>query len=322
MPTYSRLKGISDISESTLSDQLQSNMIEFFNWGMLCIGAFGNVQANASGVYPYNADMSRLVPINDRNYLTGQVWQGGRQDWVWESGVEYPIQPIQVSGVWINNVFYNINTTGTYAHTVDYPQGRIIFDNPLNLTDDVHTSFAYRLYTFQSDDKQWFKQVMFNSLRVDDPQFIQFGSGVWDVLAINRVQLPAVVVEIVPRRQMFGFELGGTTTIHQDILFHIFTENPYDRKTITDIISYQKDKTLPLFDKNLIAKANAFPLTSNGSIASGAKCFPDLVKPTGQGGYYWKYGTFMQMGIQDSISNPPLYQAVVRSTFEVNLLLV
>jgi hypothetical protein len=323
MPSYTRLKGVTDVSQSTLCDQLESNIIEFFNWGMLCIGGFNNVQIGAaSGAY--GGDMSRLRPVSDPNYINGQVWEGFRQDWVWQSGIEYVVQPIPVSGVYINSVFYPLNTTGVYSHHINYPLGRVTFDNPLPTDGSavVQANYSYRLYTFQTSDQNWFRQVMFESFRVDKSDFLQFGSGVWNVLAQDRVQLPAVVVDVIPRRSMYGYELGGTVQVHQDILFHIFTENPYDRKSMLDYITYQKDKTIPLFDKNLMSAANAFPLDYNGSIASGAMCFPDLVKPTGQGGFFWRGGAFVNMNSQETISTPPLYQAVIRCTFEVNLLIV
>jgi hypothetical protein len=320
MASFTRLKGITDIDDVTLCEQLETNMIEFFNWGLLGVGGFGNVRLNLGTAT--GGDMSRLRPVSDPYYVDGQVWEGFRQDWVWESGVEYSVQPIQISGVYINNTFYPGNTTGTYAHHVDYPHGRIVFNNPLPYqTSIIQAEYSYRLYSFQSADQPWFRKIMFESFRIDDSQFLQFGSGVWNILAESRVQLPVVVVEAVPRRQMYGYELGGTTQIHQDVLFHIFSETPYHRKTMMDVVSYQKDKTIPLFDKNLMATNNAWPLAWNGSIAPGAKCFPDLITPTGQGGFYWRGLTFVQMGIQETISTPPLYQAVVRATVEVNLLL-
>jgi hypothetical protein len=320
MPTHTKFKGVKDISDSLLCDNLESNMIQFFNWGMLCIGGFNDViYGNASGAF--GGDMSQLTPMKDVSYLDGQVWQGFRQDWVWESGVEYNTQPIPISGVWVNNIFYSSNDS-QYSFHIDYPGGRIIFDNPLPITTKVNASYSYRDYTIQSSDTRWFRQIMFESFRVDKSDFLQYGSGVWNVFAQNRIQLPAIVVEVVPRRQMFGYELGGKTTFHQDVLFHIFTEQPFDRKLAMDIITYQKEKTIPLFDKNLVVANNRFPLDANGSVASGALCFPDLVKPTGQGGFFWQGGTFLQMNTQETISMPPLFQAVVRATMEVNLLIL
>ena len=322
MASFDKLKGINDISESTLSDNLESNLITFFNWGLLGIGAFGNVVINnASGAY--GGDMSFLSPVRDRNYQEGQVWQAFRQDWVWESGINYSVQPIQVSGVYVNGTFHSLASTGTFAHHVNYVLGRIVFDSPISMTSNVvQAEYSYRLFPFQSSNQTWFRNVQFESFRVDDTQFQQYGSGIWDVLAQDRVQLPTVVVEITPRSSMFGYELGGTTTINKDILYHVFAENPWDRQRMLDIIAYQKDKTLPLFDKNLMAAASKFPLDYRGAIASGAMCFPDLVKPTGQGGFYWRAGTFVEMTTMETISQPPLYQGCVRSSFGVNILLI
>jgi hypothetical protein len=321
MPTYTRLKGIQNINDSTLCDQLESNLIEFFNWGLLCIGGFANAATGVVGVV--GGDVSRLRPVIDPGYTDGQVWEGFRQNWVWESGIEYPVQPVQVSGVYVNGMFYPSNSVGQYAHHVNYPWGRIVFDTALPLTSVVQANYSYRLFTIQSSDQQWFRQVMFESFRVDNSDFLQYGSGVWNVLAENRVQLPAIIVDVIPRRNIFGYELGGTSTIQQDVLFHIFTEDPSNRKLLMDIISYQKDKTIPLFDKNAMAAQNRFPLDYNGAIAPGALTYPALVQPIGQGGFYWNHGTtFLNMGMQETISMPPLYQAVVRATMEINMLLL
>jgi hypothetical protein len=274
MPTYTRLKGIQNINDSTLCDQLESNLIEFFNWGLLCIGGFANAATGVVGVV--GGDVSRLRPVIDPGYTDGQVWEGFRQNWVWESGIEYPVQPVQVSGVYVNGMFYPSNSVGQYAHHVNYPWGRIVFDTALPLTSVVQANYSYRL-----------------------------------------------IVDVIPRRNIFGYELGGTSTIQQDVLFHIFTEDPSNRKLLMDIISYQKDKTIPLFDKNAMAAQNRFPLDYNGAIAPGALTYPALVQPIGQGGFYWNHGTtFLNMGMQETISMPPLYQAVVRATMEINMLLL
>ena len=315
------LRGVGDVSRITLIDNLRSNMIEFFNWGFLCAGGFNNVQIGtnfASGAY--GGDFSVLRCVSDPNYSLGQVWEGFRQDWVWESGVTYSLQPIQVSGVWVNNIFHPLSGVGTYAHFVNYPWGRIVFNNPIPKNSKVQANFSYRLFSFQSSEQTWFKELMFNSYRVDDPQFLQQGSGIWNVLAENRVQLPAIVVNVVPRRVTFGYELGGTDYVHQDVVFHILAENSADRDTLIDCISYQQDKTIPTFDKNSMAQANAFPLDYNGSIAPGSMCFPDLVSPSGQGGFFWKTTTFLRTVTQDVIAEPPLFQAKVRATMELTMM--
>lgn len=311
MPTYTKLKGINDISESTLCDQLEANLIEFFNWGLLGIGAFFNVTTNLTE--------STLRVTEEPRFAKGKVWEPFRNDIIWESGVEYSFQPISISGVYVNNVFYPSSTTGAYSHYVDYNRGRVIFNTAISPSSTVKLEYSYRYFHFTNADVNWFRQVMFESFRIDNNQFFQYGSGVWNVLGENRVQLPAVVVEAVPRRSFQGYQLGGGQEVKQDILFHIFTENPWDRKTILDIISYQNEKTIKGFDKNLVAANNKFVFNDNGSLASGALTYPQIVAPTGEGGCFWKNITFAGVTTQETISMPPLYQAVVRGTFEVIL---
>lgn len=313
MPTYTKLKGITDITESTLCDQLEANLIEFFNWGLLGVGAFFNVTKD------YDESRLRVVEDPRVTYPKGKVWEPFRNDLIWESGVEYSFQPIGISGVYVNNVFYPSSSSGTYAHYIDYMRGRVVFNNAISPSSDVRLEYSYRYYHFTNADVSWFRQVMFESFRIDDNQFFQYGSGVWSVLGQNRVQLPAVVVETVPRRSFEGYQLGGGQKVKQDVLFHIFTENPWDRKTILDVITYQNEKTIKTFDKNLIARDDRFAFADNGSLASGALTYPQLVAPTGEGGYLWKTITWSGVSTQETISMPPLYQAVVRATFEVIL---
>jgi hypothetical protein len=313
-PAYTKLKGVYDFSESLLCDQLEANLITFFSWGLLNIGAFANVKYH--GASPYIQDASRLRPISDKKFNSGQLWEGFRNDWIWESGVDYPVQPIPISGVYVNGTFYAGNHP-TYGHKIDYPHGRIIFNNPISLNSVVNIEYSFRYYNIQSADAEWFREIMFNSFRVDDSKFLQYGSGVAEVLAQDHIQLPAIVVEVVPRRTFYGSELGGGQYINQDVLFHVFTENPWDRKKLLDIITYQNDRTLWLFDKNIMAQQDRYPLDYNGSIRPGAITYPVMVLPSGQNGFAWKKATFINMSSIESISAPPLYQAVVRATINI-----
>ncbi len=309
MPSYTKLKGITDISDAMLCDQLEANLIEFFNWGLLNVGAFFNVTKD----FPE----SRLRNVEGPEYPAGQAWEPFRNNIVWESGVEYSLQPIGISGVYVDDVFYSTSASGAYSHYVDYLRGRVVFNNPIPTTSEVQLEYSYRYYNFTTADSSWFRQVMFESFRVDDNQFLQYGSGVWATLGSNRVQLPVVAVEAVPRRTFVPYQLGGGQIIRQDVLFHIFTENPWDRKNILDAITYQNASTIKAFDKNLIAKADGFSFTETGALSPNAMTYPHMVAPTGEGGFYWKNIIFDGVISQETISLPPLYQAVVRGTFEV-----
>jgi hypothetical protein len=265
-----------------------------------------------------SAPPAELRLVDDRNYTLGQVWEGNRQDWIWESGVEYSYQPIQISGVYVNNTFHEGSSTGTYEHIVDYPRGRVIFTNPLPTGSTVEVNRSERYYSFYSSDEPWFKEVFFNSYRVDDSHFKQVSSGVYSVLAQNRIQLPAVVVETVPRRKFIPKQLGGGQWVVTDVLFRILSENTWDRDRIFDVITFQKEKTILSFDKNAMVDANRFPLNYDGSLASGAMTYPNLILPSGDGGFYWKKILFEDVQAQDSQDTPPLFRATVRGTFRID----
>ncbi len=317
MPTFSKIKGVQDYYDYSMSDNLESNLIMFFDYGLLGLGAFGNNYiADTSG--NYYGDLTNLIPIRDSNFTNGRVWQGKKDNWVWESGIEYSNQPIQISGVYVNSQFYPSNTTGVYAHHIDYENGRVIFDSPVANNKTVQVEHSYRLVTIESSDVAWFRQLQFDSFKPSGP----LDSGLNNVLSQNRVQLPAVVVDVSTRQTIWGFELGGTNSIRKEVMFHVYAENAYDKNNIMDIISFQQEKTIPMYDKNLLARNNRFPIDYNGSIASGALCFPDLTRPSGEGGFHWKDGTFISTVPIEVINPPPLYMGKVRCVFEVVSLLV
>ncbi len=316
---FTRLKAVDEIGYSLLSDQLEINIISYFQWALLGVGGFSNVTIPSSGAF--GGDRHRLRPATDSSYLPGQVWQGYRSDWVWETGVDYSAQPIRVSGVFVNGAFQPSTGVGPYAHHVDYPQGRVVFDSPLSSSAVINCEHSYRYVQFTSADVPWFREVQSNSLRVDDPQFSQQGSGAWSVPARNRVQLPAVVVEVVPRTTRKPLAIGGGSIVRQDVLFHVVAETSWDRGQLHDAITSQWQKRLVLFDKNLLAASDGFPLDAFGSPAGGARNYPDLIKPAAEGGFGWRQ---LRMEEFSSVSQPrevtaPLYVATVRGTFEVDM---
>lgn len=315
MPTHTKFKSVQQYGDALPSDQLETNLYTFFTWGMLEIGAFSNVNVPTSGFF--GGDQSRLRCVEDPYYTKGQVWEGFRQDWVWESGIEYSYQPIRVSGVWVNSGFKPLSGVGPYAHHVNYPLGRIVFDTAINPSSVVQCSFSYRNVHFETGDCPWWRQVQLNSQRVDNPHFLQYASGQWSILGQNRMQLPAVVIETVPTSIRNPFEIGSNVqTVKQDVLFHIVSETPWDRKQLSDIITAQEEKRLNGFDKNLMFDNNVFPLDYRGSPAASGKMYPDLVKPTGDGGCMWRQIRFKEMRTQEQRALAPLYYTTVRAKIE------
>ena len=141
-----KFKGITSIQKDNLSNNLLLGVQDFLSWGLLNIGAFQNITRSpaTSGSFADGHSRYRLRNSDDPSYDAGQVWEGFRNDWVWESGVSYQnTKPIQVSGVWIDNYFYE-PTDSTYSHFIDYPNGRIVFDYGVPTTKRVETNFTHR----------------------------------------------------------------------------------------------------------------------------------------------------------------------------------
>lgn len=313
MSGYTRLRGVSDIGNSLLIDQLQTNVSAFLTWGFLCIGAFVNITRPASGAY--GGLYSRLRLSEDPNYTKGQVWEGFRSNWIWESGLDYSTQPISISGIYLNNTFLPISTTGTYAYAINYPLGRVVFDNPISRTSQVDLNYSYRYVNVYQADAPWFRDLQFNSFRVDDSHFNLYGSGTWSTNAQNRIQLPAVVVEVVPRRTFKGKELGGGSFIYQDVLFHIFAETSFDRGNLVDILTYQKQQRINLFDKNLVNTADAWPINNDGMVVPSSLCYPDFVNRYFNGKNAYFFDTFSQ---ESENLTPGYFSGIVRATLEID----
>ncbi len=273
MSTSTTLRGSPDVGRALESDQIETNVISFLQWGLLAFLATGSAL-----VY-----QSRLRLVDDPNYTRGQVWEGFRKDWVWESGVEHTEQPIRVSGAYVNGSFRPLAS----GVSVDYPNGRIVFTSAIAATSTVTANFTYRLYQVHPGDHEAFRQLQSRSFRVDDGHFLQSGSGAWNVLAQNRVQMPAVFVQAIPNGSRKPKQIGGGDILMQDVVCHVVTEEPFHRGWMHDVLVGQKEKRISGFDKNLMLDADAFPLDFNGSPTGSGRMYPDLIKPTGQGGFEW-----------------------------------
>ncbi len=314
MPTEHHLKGFSEISETLLSDKLEANLHAFLSWGLLQVGAFDNVTIPSSGVF--GGDRHRLRLCEDPSYSLGQVWEGYRSDWVWETGIEYSHQPIRVSGVYVNGAFKPATGVGPYAHTVHYPLGRIIFSSAISSGATVTCEYSYRYYGLHTADVPWWRQFHFDSFRLDHPHFLQSQSGAWSILGGSRVQLPCVVIESTPRTSRDGFEIGASQAwARQDVLFHVLAETPWDRQKMHDVLTYQKWKTLNGFDPDQIV----YPLEYGSPLESGTM-YPNWTRPPGEGGARWKGITFKDVRGDDYTTFGSLYYCPVRATMEVESL--
>ena len=277
------LKGFDNVQDSTLNNEIQDNMVEFFDWALLKKGNYFNVTVGETA--PNGYDYSKLRLSSDERYTTGTCWEGVRSNWVWQSGVNYSPAPLVgtndakpgISGIYVDDTFYPSTTTGAYAHHVDYFNGRVLFDSPVPTGSKIQVEHSYRwINVVYANSVPWLREVQYRSYDVNG-EFFQAAKGDWDMPPEARLQLPAIAIEIVPRRSVTGFQLGGGSYVDTDVLFHCLAEDEITRNKLVDIVSLQNDKTFYAFDSNSIAASGDFPLDYKGSPVSGAMNFEELV---------------------------------------------
>ena len=313
---YTKFKGITNIGNDTLMTILENNLKSYYDWSLLGVGGWMDVEIPQSG--GWGGDYSTLRMVSDPAYTDGQVWEGARKDWVWETGVEWSgaEQPISITGVEVDGTNRGFNDSG-YEHHVNYPLGRIIFDTAIETTSVVKCSYSQRsVQVYVADNAPWFQELQFRSYRVDSSHYNQTTTGDWSIGAQHRSQMPAIIIEAVSRGRSRPYELGnGSLVKEQDVLFHVVAETRSMRNTLLDIISQQNDKQIWLFNTNTVADDSAYPLDYRGML-SGTNMYPDLVGPDSE--YRWRKCFFKNANISEVESiNPNLYQGVVRVTAEI-----
>lgn len=314
--SYLELKGFDNVFQNTLNNELQDNIIEFLDWSLLQKGNYMNVTIGK--LSPDSVDYSKLNISPSPIFPSGKAWEGFRKNWVWQSGVNYNPPPIAgsnnaipgISGIYVNGSFYPSTTNGTYAHKVDYYNGRVLFNNPIPASSIVQAEYSYKyINVVYANSLPWLAEVEYSSL---EPKTGSLNKAKYDLPAEARMQLPAIAVEIVPRRNMRGYQLGGGQFVETDVLFHCLAEDEYTRNKLVDIISLQNDKTIYMFNSNRIANSGAFPLDYMGFPVSGALRYPDLVHSYPRGSLRLKNSSVQSM---KSI-NSNFFAGIVRLTLE------
>jgi hypothetical protein len=281
---HTKLASVSNAQDSTISNILLDNFINFYDWGFLDSGSFYSIGIPQSGIY--GGDRHILRSVNDPNYTNGQVWEGYRQNWVWESGVDGTTQqPVAISGVFIDDTFYATGNI-TQPFYIDYSNGRVVFDSAISSTSEVKLEYSHKwLQVIPAEGIPWFRQIQQRSFR-NESGFQVSASGGWAQLGQTRVQLPALAIEVVPPVSLQGYQLGGGQWVNNDIMFHVITENHWECKNIIDTITYQNDRTIHLFDPTRVGMSGVSPFNYRNEVRENAipsGLYPNLVE-----NFFWK----------------------------------
>ena len=274
------LRGVTNTQDAALSNILLDNFIQFYDWGFLDKGGYINITTPASGMYGGSKHL--LKPVADPNYSANQVWQAYRENWVWETGVSRTTQPISISGITKNGTFlpFSYNPTSGYyvgsGYRIEYPNGRIIFNSPIPATSVVSVNYSHKwVKVDRAEGVPFFRQIQQGSFRLDQNFFT--GSGDYVQLGQTRVQLPAVFIETPIRRTYSPFQLGGGQWAQTDMVVYVLAENSSTCTDLLDMISYQNDRDIKLFDLNGVYKSGDFAINYRGDLVDKSKNYPVLL---------------------------------------------
>lgn len=319
---FSPLKGFNSIEDATMSNLIQDGLIEYFDYALLDKGNYYNVDLGETA--PNGEDYSRLRLSSNDQYVSGQLWEGFRGNWVWQSGlapsgktppiVGTDINNPGISGVYIDGSFEPTSGVGTYAHHIDYFNGRVVFDSPIPTGSTVQAEFSYKyINVVYANNLPWLREAQKRTIQ-PTANFLGISEGAWDVPPESRLQLPAIAVEIVPQRRFRGYQLGGGQWVYSDVLFHCIAEDEYTRNQLIDIVSSQNDKNVYVFDSNMIDASGAFPIDQNGTPVPSALQYPELINDYSRGARIrLTKATVSEMFMAQS----DLYGGVVKMTAEL-----
>lgn len=322
---YTKLKlNTERITDPSISESILNNFVDFYDWGLLDAGGFYNITMPQSGIY--GGDRHQMRMVDSKNYNVGQVWEGYRKNWVWEGsgnidGVTE--QPINISGVYIDGSFYD-NANLTHPFYIDYPEGRVVFDNALPTSSVVELEYSHkRVSVIPAKGVSWFRQIQQNSFR-NEKDFQVHGSGGWVQLGQSRIQLPALAIEVVPAQNTKPYQLGHGQWVNTDVIFYTITENHWECVNLVDTIVSQNDRSIMLYDTTQVAASGVSPFTfENGKErelrghANPSGLYPNLVdnfRIDGGAGKCWITDT---RGGDITQLSPDLYMGVTRCTTEV-----
>lgn len=311
--SFNKLKGVSNIGDFGPSETLAENVIRFFDWGFVNAGGFFNVTIPASSIY--GGSQETLTWRRQPNFSNGQVWEAGRRNWVWETGVDGDTQPIAISGVYVDGNFYSKDTTGAYAHYYDYINGQVIFESGISTSSTVQLEYSYKYVTVvDAYTVPYFQRLQDNGFTFTGDLV---GSGDMLLSGEARLQMPVVAVEVAPMADSQGYEIGhGSRKVMNTIRCHIVTNSPNINRRLGDIIVDQSDKTILMYNLNTVIASGGYPLDSRGMVASGALNYPEMVTT-----YYGNKARFMDGSNNQQITeiNRRTHVSVARLSSQVIL---
>lgn len=307
-------QGVDSISEDLLLNIVEANIKSYFDWGFLNLGAWFDAEIDEYNIYSTGVQHSQLLPVVNEAYDDGQVWQGIRKDWVYETGCFIPSSghPIIVSGLYVDGSFYSY-PSGDF--TINYPEGWVIFDSPIPISSTVKMNYSYRnVQVYRASDAPWFSQLQYDSQNTSDIDIQRTSDGDWSIAGNHRIQLPAIVIDPISRSQSIPYEIGSRQlVISQDFGFYVLAETKNERNKILDILRLQQGLTITLYDTNEVSQNEKYPLGPDLDINPTGLMYPGLVTDYPYRQCYLRFINLLEI---DTLT-PNFHQGLARATLEI-----
>jgi len=310
MTTFNHVYNIGDKGPVSV---LEENIKMFLDWSFLNIGGFVNIKIPTANISSGN--LYQLSLSTEPGSTVNTSWESTRKDWVYETGIVYNnTSPINISGVYLNNTFLPSPTgSGSYGYKINYPLGKIVFNNPVSVNSTVSLQYSYRyVQVYKANDTVWWKEFQMETYNATNSK----NSPNTKISPDNRIQLPSIVVELTDRTYLRPYQIGSTENIvYQDVLLHVFSETSSYRNSLVDMLLLQKEKTLHLINTQKVVKNGVFSTDINGQRNPNFLNYSQL---SGNPNYYTnKYHIKDTSLSETSIIAANLYSAIIRWTLEI-----
>jgi hypothetical protein len=300
-----KFQHVNNYVDQLVLNTLEVNLKAFLDNAFLQIGAWTDIKFNKNTIYN-NISTDRLSLIKDLSYSDGCVWKGFRKDWLWETGSFANQNSVTIPAINVNNTIVD---SGFH---IDYPNGRVVFDTPLPPTTIVKAEYSYRnIQIYRSSEAPWWQLLQYGSLQ---PTEIVNQLGDWSIGPHHSIQMPAIIVDSVPRSRNLPYELGSKSLkVEQDVIFNVIAENKNDRNQLLDIIRLQQENTIWLYDINKAAREDKLPLNYLGDKNINGLNYTNLINE-----YKWAKTFFKNIILAEVQSiDKGLYEGLARTTFEI-----
>lgn len=306
---FLRFNRVGHYGKSNIIQRLEYGLKFFYEWALLGIGAWTDVNLNQLTVTSGNASTLRMG--SGWGYTPGSVWEGFRHNWVYETGVTYtdytggthsPLAPL----VYVDSV---LQTSG---YTINHPLGQVIFTTPLTSANVVKTAFSFKnVQVYISYEAPWYQELQTNSWDVDS-MFTYTDRGDWFVGPNHRIQMPCIVISSIGTGEKLPYSIGGGYVYRkQEVAFNIFAEDKGMRDNLADLIVTEGDRCIQLIDIDEAAADQNLTLNNNGAVIG--MMYPDILA-----NYCWATARSSKARITGMNSySCGLHESVVRINYEV-----